>query len=674
MEDSFARILAPIEPSAFTVDSWERRPLYIPGSPAKVEPWSVDATGFFTGLLTGDVLADQVRVTFADRQGRHREQAIGARLAPAMFAAGMTVTVDRLERGNRALERLVANTRRLLGHAGDVSISAYASPAGGGVELQCQPQSVFVIQLDGSNHWQYAPSQAMPAPPRPCLAEESADFARKYPWARLSAPDALVEQTLQPGDVLYLPSGTWYRARAHEDAITLKLTVQLFSVRDLLLGLLEEELGRDPRWRQYLPLGATSPEPTSGLPPSFVELVTASIADLQARIANLSVAQLGIAWRTRLVEKTAGREPTFHVTREHRLRVNQPACLLKNPQDETIAFFAGPAALEMPAETAPFLERLVQHTEFVARDAVDFCPPDEELEWSSVHTALQMLVEAGALSNAGANPILTRAIPRSGERLPAVGLGTFQAFDVDATNEARRPILEILARFLEVGARVIDSSPMYGRSEAVIGEELAKIPDARPFLATKVWAQGREIGIQQMEASMERMRTERLDLMQVHNLLDAETHLPVLHAWKAAGKIRYVGATHHQHDQFDAIEKLMKEGLLDFIQIPYSVVDRRAEARILSVAADTGTAVLVMQPFGSGTLIERVKKQPLPRLASELDCTTWAQFFLKFIISHPAVTCVLPATSDPVHVVDNLQAGFGCIPDARQRARMSAVL
>jgi diketogulonate reductase-like aldo/keto reductase len=267
----------------------------------------------------------------------------------------------------------------------------------------------------------------------------------------------------------------------------------------------------------------------------------------------------------------------------------------------------------------------------------------------------------------------TRPIPKSGEQLPVVGLGTWQTFDVGSGKDERKAVAEVLAKYLAAGMKLIDSSPMYGRAEEVTGDELAAIKGATPFLATKVWTSGKQAGIEQMERSLKRMRTKTMDLMQVHNLLDVKTHLPVLREWKAAGKIRYLGVTHYQHSQFDAIEKLMKKEKLDFIQIPYSIVDRAAEKRILSVAADTATAVLVMTPFESGELFAKVKGKPLPAIAADIDCTSWAQFFLKFIISHPAVTCPIPATAKAAHVVDNVQAALGRIPDAKQREKMAAV-
>ena len=269
--------------------------------------------------------------------------------------------------------------------------------------------------------------------------------------------------------------------------------------------------------------------------------------------------------------------------------------------------------------------------------------------------------------------LLARAIPRTGEMLPVVGLGTWQRFDVGAGQ--RGDIDDVLRRFVAAGARVIDSSPMYGRAEETTGDALAAIGAVgKPFLATKVWTTGKREGIAQMTRSMARMRTTTMDLMQVHNLLDVDTHLPVLREWKAAGTIRYLGVTHYQHAAFDALEKLMRGGGLDFIQIPYSVEDRLAEQRILPAARDTGTAVLVMTPFESGALFRRVRDKPLPPLAGELGCASWAELLLKFVIAHPAVTCPIPATSDPAHVAENLRAGEGRLPDEREREALAALL
>jgi aryl-alcohol dehydrogenase-like predicted oxidoreductase len=290
-------------------------------------------------------------------------------------------------------------------------------------------------------------------------------------------------------------------------------------------------------------------------------------------------------------------------------------------------------------------------------------------------TFIQLSALLTTRASAKTMTINTRAIPRTKEELPVVGLGTWQTFDVGKDKDERKPIDEVLRKFLDAGCRVIDSSPMYGRAEEVTGDELAAIGAiGKPFLATKVWTSGKKAGIEEMARSMKRMRTKKLDLMQVHNLLDYKTHLPVLREMKDAGTIRYIGVTHYQHGQFDVIEKLMKTEKLDFIQIPYSIADRKAEARILPTAQDTGTAVLVMTPFESGALFRQVKGKALPALAKDLDCTSWAQFFLKFIIGHPAVTCPIPATSNPAHIADNVQAAFGRIPDDKQRKQMAALV
>jgi aryl-alcohol dehydrogenase-like predicted oxidoreductase len=267
--------------------------------------------------------------------------------------------------------------------------------------------------------------------------------------------------------------------------------------------------------------------------------------------------------------------------------------------------------------------------------------------------------------------MLTRPIPKTGEALPVLGLGTWQTFDVGDDPDDRAPLVEVIRRFLAAGGRVIDSSPMYGRAEQVTGDVVADAGAAgTPFLATKVWTTGKQRGIDQMKRSMQRMRTAKLDLMQIHNLQDWKTHLPVLRDWKAAGTIRYIGITHYARSAFDELERLMKTEALDFVQLPYNVVDREAEKRLLPTAADTRTAVLVMQPFESGSLFGRVKGKPVPEWASDIDCTSWAQLFLKFILGHPAVHCPIPATSKPDHVADNVQAGFGRMPDDAMRRRI----
>ncbi|HET8723631.1 MAG TPA: aldo/keto reductase [Anaeromyxobacteraceae bacterium] len=265
-----------------------------------------------------------------------------------------------------------------------------------------------------------------------------------------------------------------------------------------------------------------------------------------------------------------------------------------------------------------------------------------------------------------------RPIPRTGESLPVVGLGTWQTFDVGSSPSARAPLAEVLRLFLAGGGRVIDSSPMYGRAEAVVGDILSAAPGPRPFLATKVWTSGKAAGEAQMRESFRLLRTDRMDLMQVHNLLDWETHLPVLRAWKEQGRVRYVGVTHYATSSFPLLEKLLATEALDFVQLPYSIAGREAEKRLLPAAAASGTAVLVMRPFEEGALFSAVQGKALPGWAAEIGASSWAQVFLKYVISHPAVTSAIPATRKPEHMADNLAAGLGPLPDERMRRRMAA--
>jgi diketogulonate reductase-like aldo/keto reductase len=275
-------------------------------------------------------------------------------------------------------------------------------------------------------------------------------------------------------------------------------------------------------------------------------------------------------------------------------------------------------------------------------------------------------------------PLATRPIPRTGEALPAIGLGTWQTFDVGDRAAERAPLAEVLATFLDGGGRVIDSSPMYGRAEGVVGDLLAAPAShgvapahpARPFLATKVWTSGRAAGEAQMRRSMQLMRTQQMDLMQVHNLVDWRTHLDTLRGWKKDGRVRFIGVTHYQLGAFGELERIVTKEQIDFVQLPYSIVTRDAEARLLPAAAASGVAVLVMRPFEEGALFGRVRGQALPTWAADFDCASWAQFFLKFILSHPAVTCPIPATASARHLADNLGAGRGRLPDAGARKKM----
>ena len=271
--------------------------------------------------------------------------------------------------------------------------------------------------------------------------------------------------------------------------------------------------------------------------------------------------------------------------------------------------------------------------------------------------------------------MLTRTIPSSGETLPVIGLGTWRAFDVDLTSDIRRQLEEVLSLFVKLGERGVDSSPMYGRAEEVIGELAAALGiREKLFLATKVWTRGKENGIKSIQRSMALLRTNRIDLMQVHNLLDVHTHLATLRQWKEQGRIRYIGVTHYNSSAFPEIEKILRTEKLDFLQINYSLMEPEAEQRVLPVTQERRIAVLVNRPFGGGDIFERVRSKPLPDWAAEFDCRSWAQFFLKWIIAHPAVTCVIPATDKPRHLEDNMLAGIGPLPDAKMRRRMVELL
>jgi diketogulonate reductase-like aldo/keto reductase len=272
------------------------------------------------------------------------------------------------------------------------------------------------------------------------------------------------------------------------------------------------------------------------------------------------------------------------------------------------------------------------------------------------------------------DPIL-RAIPSTGEKVPAIGLGSWQTFDVGDV----APITPVIERFLALGGRVIDSSPMYGKSEAAIGKMIAALRKAdpktpAPFYATKVWTRGKADGIAQMKRSLALLGISKIELMQIHNLLDWKTHLATLREWKTAGTVKYIGITHYSHGQFDELERIIKTEKIDVVQLPYNVGERGAEKRLIPAARDAGVAVLVMEPFASGALFGKVKGKPLPAVATELGCTSWGQLFLKFLLGNPAVTCPIPATSKVKHVEDNLGALRGIVPDEKQRkAIVSAV-
>lgn len=268
-------------------------------------------------------------------------------------------------------------------------------------------------------------------------------------------------------------------------------------------------------------------------------------------------------------------------------------------------------------------------------------------------------------------PPLTRAIPATGEALPAIGLGTWITFNVGSDPALRARCAQVVQAFFQLGGGVIDSSPMYGTSEEVIGHALGTVPDAEGlFAATKVWTMLRALGVRQMQASQRLWGVPRLDLIQIHNMLDWQSHLETLKEWKAAGRVRYIGITTSHGRRHDALARALAREPFDFVQLTYNVLDREAERRLLPLAAERGIAVIVNRPFRQGALIDHVKRHRLPEWAAELDAANWAQFLLKFIVAHPAVTCAIPATSRVDHLRENMGALRGRLPDEGMRARM----
>lgn len=265
--------------------------------------------------------------------------------------------------------------------------------------------------------------------------------------------------------------------------------------------------------------------------------------------------------------------------------------------------------------------------------------------------------------------MINRIIPLSGEKLPVLGLGTWKVFDV---SNAEYPAIEKVLKELHTGGgKLIDSSPMYGKSENVIGEVTGKMDEANDFFyATKVWTTGLQDGIQQMESSMARMKRKTMDLIQIHNLVDWKTHLTTLRNWKEEGKIRYVGITHYRDDYHEELERIMKAEKPDFVQFNYSITQRNAEKRLFDAAANLGIATLINRPFGEGSLFLKVNEKPLPPWAAEYEIKSWSQYFLKYIISNTAVTCVIPATANPQHAIDNVLAASGDMPDANAKKKM----
>lgn len=272
---------------------------------------------------------------------------------------------------------------------------------------------------------------------------------------------------------------------------------------------------------------------------------------------------------------------------------------------------------------------------------------------------------------AAESAVIKKIIPSSGERLSVIGLGTSRTFDIDNIAAAETSMAPVMQAFFDNGGQLIDSSPMYGNAEAVTGVLLAQTSDHKElFTATKVWTYGKQKGIQQMERSMQRLGVDRIDLMQIHNLRDWEIQLETLRDWKARGRIRYIGIT-TSHGRYHAeLETILQQQPLDFVQFTYNILNRDVEQRLLPIAQERGIATLINRPYQRGSLFSKVRGKPLPAWAADIDCASWGQFFLKFIASHPGVTCIIPATSKLKHMVDNMAAGYGRLPDAATRQRM----
>jgi diketogulonate reductase-like aldo/keto reductase len=307
---------------------------------------------------------------------------------------------------------------------------------------------------------------------------------------------------------------------------------------------------------------------------------------------------------------------------------------------------------------------------------MDAVPPEEAAMWNRRRT-LCTLAAAGAyvltlpsLTLGQSRAILTRPIPSSGEQLPVVGLGSWITFNVGNDTVARDGCADVMKNFVAAGGRMIDSSPMYGSSQETIGYGLRKTAlAARVFSADKVWTASSH-GREQIEQSRKYWQIARFDLLQVHNLLNWQEHLPTLFAMKAAGQVRYVGITTSEGRRHAEVEQLMSAHPLDFVQVTYNPIDREAEERILPLARDRGIAVIINRPFREGALVRTLARQPLPPWASEIDCASWAQILLKYIVSHPAVTCAIPATTRVDHVRENMSAAYGRLPDAAMRQRI----
>ena len=286
-------------------------------------------------------------------------------------------------------------------------------------------------------------------------------------------------------------------------------------------------------------------------------------------------------------------------------------------------------------------------------------------------TASLMVSLAPGVALAAESAVIKKTIPSSGERLSVIGLGTSRTFDVASQNAVKSPLMAVMQAFFDNGGQLIDSSPMYGSAESVTGALVKQATNKQDiFTATKVWTDGKREGIEQMERSMQRLGVEQIDLMQIHNLRDWQTHIDTLLDWKAEGRIRYIGITTSHGRYHDELEEILQQLPLDFVQFSYNILNRTVEQRLLPIARDKGIATLINRPYQRGSLFRKVKGKSLPAWAAEFDCTSWGQFFLKFIAAHPAVTCIIPATSKLKHMVDNMAAGYGRLPDEATRQHM----
>jgi diketogulonate reductase-like aldo/keto reductase len=272
-----------------------------------------------------------------------------------------------------------------------------------------------------------------------------------------------------------------------------------------------------------------------------------------------------------------------------------------------------------------------------------------------------------------ATAMVTRKVPSSGEAMPVIGMGSSGTFNVGASASDRLPLAEVLETFCAGGGTIIDTSPMYGNSEQVLGDLIAEagLRD-KLWLATKVWTEGRAAGAKQIAESMRLLRTDRLELLQIHNLLDWREHLPTIRSLQEDGKLRYSGLTHYKASAHDELERVLSAERFDWVQFNYSLEEREAEQRLLPFCQQNGIAVMINRPFADGAMFQKTRGEVLPPWASEIGCHSWAQFFLRFVVSHPAVTCTIPATSKPHHMADNVSAGSSPLPNEKQRVRMAA--